>query len=118
MNKDIIKILSELGVPMHLKGYNYLIDAVEICIENPTISITKELYVDIGAKYKDIPNRVERAIRHAIDVCWYRVNKEFVNKIFGNTIDIDKGKPSNAQFCKTIANYLKYDLGGVTNEKI
>ena len=97
MNKEIVKILNTLGVPMHLKGYNYLIDAIEICMENPTISITKELYVDISVKYKDTTNSVERAIRHAIEVAFTRGHIEYdlVDKIFGNSIDTQKNKPTN-----------------------
>ncbi len=117
MNKNIVILLNNLGVPMHLKGYKYLINAIEMCQENEDIRMSKELYVHIAHRYKDAPSRVERSIRHAIEVAWTRscINCELIDAVFGSSIDINKNKPTNAQFCKTIANYLKYDLGGVKN---
>lgn len=116
MNKEIVNLLNNLGVPMHLKGYKYLIMAIEMCKENEDIRMSKELYVNIAQRYKDTPQRVERAIRHAIEVAWSRGNIDLANEIFGNSISVYKGKPTNTQFCKTIAIYLKYNLGGVDYE--
>lgn len=112
MNKEIVKILNTLGVPMHFKGYRYLINAIEMLQENDDLKMTKELYVDIASKYKDTPARVERAIRYAIEFAWTKGNIEYalVDKIFGNSIDVRKNKPTNMQFCKSIANYLLYNF--------
>lgn len=120
MNKEIVNLLSNLGVPMHLKGYKYLVMAIELCQQNQDIRMSKELYVTIGRKYNDTPSRVERSMRHAIEVAWTRscINYELINSVFGNSIDVNKANPTNAQFCKSVANYLKYDLGSVKNEKI
>lgn len=117
MNKNIVILLNNLGVPMHLKGYKYLVMAIELCQQNQDIRMSKELYVIIGRKYNDVPSRVERSMRHAIEVAWTRscINCELIETVFGSSIDINKAKPTNAHFCKTVANYLKYDLGGVKN---
>lgn len=121
MSKEIIILLNRLGVPAHIKGYKYIMEAIVLCQSNNDIRMTKELYPILANKYNDTPSRVERAIRHAVETTFNkpRINHsfyDFVNEVFGNSIDLEKGKPTNSQFVKTIANYLNYNLGE-SNEK-
>ena len=109
---SITKILHELGIPSHIKGYQYIREAIGIIYEHPeTIGgITKELYPEIAEKFDTTVSRVERAIRHAIEVSWNRANWSLMEEIFGNSVDIDKAKPTNSEFIVTIADKLKLEF--------
>ena len=108
---SITKILHELGIPSHIKGYQYIREGIGIVFENPdTIGgITKELYPELADKYDTTVSRVERAIRHAIEVSWNRGDWDLMEEIFGHSVDIDKAKPTNSEFIVTIADNLKLD---------
>jgi len=108
---SITRILHELGVPSHIKGYQYIREGVAILYEKPSAvgAITKELYPDIASKYDTTVSRVERAIRHAIEVSWNRGNWDLMEEIFGHSVDIDKAKPTNSEFIVTVADKLKLE---------
>ena len=109
---SITKMLHELGIPSHIKGYQYIREAVGIIFNNPDVigGITKELYPELATKYNTTVSRVERAIRHAIEVSWNRGNLDFMEEIFGYSVDIDKAKPTNSEFIVTIADKLRLDF--------
>ena len=108
---SITKILHELGIPSHIKGYQYIREGIGIIYERPeTIGgITKELYPELADKFDTTVSRVERAIRHAIEVSWNRGDWDLMEEIFGHSVDIDKAKPTNSEFIVTIADKLRLD---------
>lgn len=108
---SITKILHELGIPSHIKGYQYIRDGVGLIFENPEMigGITKELYPELASKFNTTVSRVERAIRHAIEVSWNRGNWDLMEEIFGNSVDIDRAKPTNSEFIVTVADKLRLD---------
>ena len=108
----VTNIIHEVGVPAHIKGYQYLREAIIMVIEDIEVinQITKRLYPQIARKYKTTPSRVERAIRHAIEVAWGRGQTEVVENIFGYTISASKGKPTNSEFIAMIADKLRLEL--------
>lgn len=108
---SITKILHELGIPSHIKGYQYIRDGVGLVFDNPEMigGITKELYPELASKFDTTVSRVERAIRHAIEVSWNRGDWDLMEEIFGNSVDIDKAKPTNSEFIVTIADKLRLD---------
>lgn len=109
---SVTKILHELGVPSHIKGYQYIRDGILMIYDNPEIvgGITKELYPDVAKKYNTTVSRVERAIRHAIEVSWNRGNWDLMEEIFGHSVDIDKAKPTNSEFIVTVADKLRLEF--------
>lgn len=109
---EVTNIMHEIGVPAHIKGYQYLRDAIMMVVKDLEIinSITKQLYPAIAKEYNTTPSRVERAIRHAIEVAWNRGRVEAINSIFGYTINVGKGKPTNSEFIAMIADKLRIDL--------
>lgn len=109
---EVTNIMHEIGVPAHIKGYQYLRDAIIMVVKDLDIinSITKQLYPAIAKDYNTTPSRVERAIRHAIEVAWNRGRIEAINSIFGYTINVNKGKPTNSEFIAMIADKLRIDL--------
>ena len=109
---SITKILHELGIPSHIKGYQYIREGVAILYEHPGVvgAITKELYPDIANKFDTTVSRVERAIRHAIEVSWNRGNWDLMEEIFGHSVDIDKAKPTNSEFIVTVADKLRLEF--------
>ena len=111
LNISITKILHELGIPSHIKGYQYIREGIGIIYERPeTIGgITKELYPELANKFDTTVSRVERAIRHAIEVSWNRGDWDLMEEIFGHSVDIDKAKPTNSEFIVTIADKLRLD---------
>ena len=113
---SITNILHELGVPSHIKGYQYIREGISMIYENPEMvgGITKELYPDIAGKFDTTTSRVERAIRHAIEVSWNRGSWDLMEEIFGHSVDIDKAKPTNSEFIVTIADKLRLELRKVT----
>lgn len=108
----ISNTLHELGVPSHVNGYKYIKEAINImCIESNMESyMTKELYLEIAKKYNSTSTRVERSIRHAIEISWNRGNWELIDKLFGNSVDIDRAKPTNSEFIVTIADMMKLKM--------
>jgi len=108
---SITKILHELGVPSHIKGYQYIREGITILYDKPEMigGITKELYPDIASKYSTTVSRVERAIRHAIEVSWNRGDWDFMEEVFGHSVDIDKAKPTNSEFIATVADKLRLE---------
>ena len=108
----VTNIIHEIGVPAHIKGYQYLRDGIIMVVNNIEVinQITKQLYPDLAKKYKTTPSRVERAIRHAIEVAWNRGQLETVESIFGYTVISNKGKPTNSEFIAMIADKLRLDL--------
>ena len=108
----ITKTLHELGVPSHIKGYQYIREGITLVYKKPDIvgGITKELYPEIAKKFDSTVSRVERAIRHAIEVSWNRGNWDLMEEIFGHSVDIDKAKPTNSEFIVTIADKMRLDF--------
>ncbi len=108
----ITNIIHEVGVPAHIKGYQYIREAISLAVKDMDVinSITKELYPTLAKKFKTTPSRVERAIRHAIEVAWTRGSLETNNIMFGNTISATKGKPTNSEFIAMIADKLRLEM--------
>lgn len=109
---SITKMLHELGMPSHIKGYQYIREGINMIYNNPDIigGITKELYPDIASKYDTTVSRVERAIRHAIEVSWNRGDLDYMEELFGHSVDIDKAKPTNSEFIVTVADKLRLEF--------
>lgn len=112
LEMDITKMLHELGIPAHIKGYQYLRDAISMVVENQEMmgSVTKILYPAIAKRNQTTASRVERAIRHAIEVAWGRGKMETIDEVFGYTISTGKGKPTNSEFIALISDkiFLEY----------
>ncbi|MGM9534544.1 MAG: sporulation transcription factor Spo0A [Intestinibacter sp.] len=108
---EITNIIHEIGVPAHIKGYLYLREAIKMVIDNVELlgAVTKELYPSIAKKFNTTPSRVERAIRHAIEVAWSRGKVDTINKLFGYTVHTTKGKPTNSEFIAMIADKLRLE---------
>ncbi|MBQ7896247.1 MAG: sporulation transcription factor Spo0A [Oscillospiraceae bacterium] len=104
----VTDIIHEIGVPAHIKGYQYLREAIILTINNMDMinAVTKVLYPEVAKKFSTTPSRVERAIRHAIEVAWDRGDIEVLQKFFGYTVSNIKGKPTNSEFIAMIADYL------------
>jgi two-component system response regulator (stage 0 sporulation protein A) len=111
LDANITSIIHEIGVPAHIKGYQYLREAITMVYNNIEIlgAITKTLYPAIAERYKTTPSRVERAIRHAIEVAWTRGNIDSISFIFGYTINISKSKPTNSEFIAMVADKLRIE---------
>ncbi|MCR3760210.1 sporulation transcription factor Spo0A [Clostridium felsineum] len=109
LESEITSIIHQIGVPAHIKGYMYLREAITMVVNNMELlsAVTKELYPSIAKKYNTTASRVERAIRHAIEVAWSRGQVETINKLFGYTINNGKGKPTNSEFIAMIADKLR-----------
>ena len=109
---EVTNIIHEIGIPAHIKGYLYLRDAIIMVIERVDLlsGVTKELYPAIALQYKTTPSRVERAIRHAIEVAWSRGNVDVINSIFGHTVNRDRGKPTNSEFIAMVADRLRMQM--------
>ena len=109
LEKDVTDMIHEIGVPAHIKGYQYLREAIMMSVNDIEMlsSITKVLYPTIAEKYDTTPSRVERAIRHAIEVAWNRGRMETLNALFGYTISTGKGKPTNSEFIALIADKIR-----------
>lgn len=108
----VTEILHQIGVPAHIKGYHYLRDSIIMSIEQPDIinAVTKQLYPSVAKKYSTTSSRVERAIRHAIEVAWDRGDVEVLNSYFGYTIQGSRGKPTNSEFIAMISDKLRLQL--------
>ncbi len=114
LEKDVTDMIHEIGVPAHIKGYQYLREAIMMSVEDVEMlgSITKVLYPTIAKKYQTTPSRVERAIRHAIEVAWSRGRMETLDALFGYTINTGKGKPTNSEFIALIADKIRLQYRG------
>ena len=109
---SITKMLHELGMPSHIKGYQYIREGITMIYNDPNIigGITKELYPELASKFDTTVSRVERAIRHAIEVSWNRGNWDYMEELFGHSVDIDKAKPTNTEFIVTVADKLRLEF--------
>lgn len=112
VEREVCKILKELGVPASLKGYSYIRLAIIEMFYNSNLigRVSKSIYPFIAKSFNSTASRVERAMRHAIDISWNRGNIDVINEIFGYSIDFDKGKPTNSEFISMIADNLKNRL--------
>ena len=108
----VTDVIHQIGVPAHIKGYHYLRDSIILAIEQPDIinSVTKQLYPMVAKKNATTPSRVERAIRHAIEVAWDRGDVDILNSYFGYTIHNGRGKPTNSEFIAMISDKLRLKL--------
>lgn len=112
LETEVTSVIHEIGIPAHIKGYQYLRDAIIMAINDMDIlnSITKQLYPNIAKNYNTTPSRVERAIRHAIEVAWSRGKMDTIDKLFGYTVNNGKGKPTNSEFIALIADRLRLEM--------
>lgn len=108
----IRELLTELGTPAHIKGHRYIITALRLIVEDPDNidAITKKLYPGIAAEQDTTKSRVERAVRHAIEVTWDRGDLSVLARYFGNTVSLNKGKPTNAEFLAQLANTIRHKM--------
>ncbi len=111
LENDVTQILHEIGVPAHIKGYQYLRDAIISSVQDQDMlaSVTKVLYPNIAKKHQTTPSRVERAIRHAIEVAWSRGKMDTINEIFGYTVSNGKGKPTNSEFIALLSDKIRLE---------
>jgi two-component system response regulator (stage 0 sporulation protein A) len=111
LDANITSIIHEIGVPAHIKGYLYLREAISMVYNDIELlgSITKVLYPDIAKKYNTTASRVERAIRHAIEVAWSRGNIDSISSLFGYTVSMSKAKPTNSEFIAMVADKLRLE---------
>ena len=111
LESDVTNIIHEIGVPAHIKGYQYLRDAIMMSVNDNEMlnSITKMLYPCIAKRHKTTPSRVERAIRHAIEVAWSRGKMDTIDELFGYTVNNGKGKPTNSEFVALIADKIRLE---------
>lgn len=109
LEQDVTNMIHDIGVPAHIKGYQYLREAIMMSVNDPVMisSITKVLYPTIAKNFQTTPSRVERAIRHAIEVAWSRGKMETLDTLFGYTINTGKGKPTNSEFIALIADKIR-----------
>lgn len=112
LETEISALIRDIGIPAHIKGYSYIRDAITLVLDDIDIlsAITKELYPTVAKKHNTTASRVERAIRHSIEVAWQRGNATTINSIFGATISSSKGKPTNSEFIAVIAEKLRLQL--------
>lgn len=111
LETDVTNMIHEIGVPAHIKGYQYLRDAIMMSVEDMEMlnSITKILYPTIAKNHQTTPSRVERAIRHAIEVAWSRGKMDTIDELFGYTVSNGKGKPTNSEFIALIADRIRLE---------
>lgn len=111
LESDVTQMIHEIGVPAHIKGYQYLRDAIIMSVNDVEIlgSITKRLYPSIAKKHKTTSSRVERAIRHAIETAWSRGKMDTIEELFGYTVSDRKGKPTNSEFIALIADKIRLE---------
>jgi len=112
LDNDVTAIIHEIGIPAHIKGYRYLREAIMMVVERVDLlgCVTKELYPTIARTHSTTPSRVERAIRHAIEVAWSRGNVEVINGLFGHTVNRERGKPTNSEFIAMVADRLRMEV--------
>ncbi len=112
LEETVTSIIHEVGVPAHIRGYQYVREAIMIAVEDAGVinSVTKTLYPEVAGRYHTTPSRVERAIRHAIEVAWDRGDLETLQKIFGYTVSNTKGKPTNSEFIAMISDRIRLQI--------
>ena len=117
LNTTITRMLHDLGIPSHIKGYNYIREGICLVYENPSMigGITKELYPALASRFNTTTSRIERAIRHAIEVSWNRGDLDYMEELFGHSVDIDRAKPTNSEFIVTLADKLRIENHKVGN---
>jgi two-component system, response regulator, stage 0 sporulation protein A len=111
LDNDVTTIIHEIGIPAHIKGYRYLREAIMMVVNRVDLlgCVTKELYPTIARDHQTTPSRVERAIRHAIEVAWSRGNVEVISGLFGHTVNRERGKPTNSEFIAMVADKLRME---------
>jgi len=112
LEKIVSDIIHKLGVPASIRGYQYMRESIIMCVKDPeaVTSITKLLYPEVAKKFSTTPSRVERAIRHGIEVAWTRGDLNYCEEIFGYTIAVNKGKPTNSEFIALIADTIRLKM--------
>ena len=107
----VTSVIHEIGVPAHIKGYQYLREAIMITVRDMDVinAVTKILYPEVAKRYATTPSRVERAIRHAIEVAWSRGKVDTIDELFGYTVNNGKGKPTNSEFVALIADKIRLE---------
>lgn len=112
LERVITPIIHDIGIPAHIKGYRFIRSAIIMAVKDSEVinHITKQLYPDLAKMYKTTPSRIERAIRHAIEVSWTRGRSETMNELFGYTISSEKGKPTNSEFIAMIADNIRLKI--------
>lgn len=111
LENHVTNMLHEIGIPAHIKGYHYLRDAIIMAVDDMDVlnAITKVLYPTVAKKYQTTSSRVERAIRHAIEVAWNRGKLDTLDELFGYTVSTGKGKPTNSEFIALIADTIQLE---------
>ena len=114
LQEKVTEIIHEVGVPAHIKGYQYLREAILIAVEDMDVinAVTKVLYPEVARRYNTTPSRVERAVRHAIETAWDRGDLETLQRYFGYTVSNTKGKPTNSEFIAMIADRIRLQSKG------
>ena len=109
LTRKVTEMIRTLGVPAHIKGYGYLRESIILAVNDPELinGITKELYPQVAKTFHTTPSRVERAIRHAIEVAWDRGDIEVLQNFFGYTVSLSKGKPTNGEFIALVADEIR-----------
>ena len=109
MRREVTAVIHEVGVPAHIKGYQYVREAIVIAVQDMDVinAVTKVLYPEVARRYSTTPSRVERAVRHAIEVAWDRGDLETLQRYFGYTVSNTKGKPTNSEFIAMIADRIR-----------
>ena len=117
LNTTITRMLHDLGIPSHIKGYTYIREGICLVYEKPSMigGITKELYPALASRFNTTTSRIERAIRHAIEVSWNRGDLDYMEELFGHSVDIDRAKPTNSEFIVTLADKLRIENHKVGN---
>jgi len=112
LNTEVTRIIHEMGIPANIRGYMYLREAIIMVVNEVGLlnGVTKELYPRVAQKFDTTAPRVERAIRHAIEIAWTRGNIEFLNSVFGHTVSSEKGKPTNSAFIARVADKLRLEM--------
>lgn len=109
LEREVTSVIHEVGVPAHIKGYQYVREAILIAVQDMDVinAVTKVLYPEVARRYATTPSRVERAVRHAIEVAWDRGDLETLQRYFGYTVNSTKGKPTNSEFIAMIADRIR-----------
>lgn len=112
LDSEVTELIHKIGIPAHIKGYLYLREAIVMVVEDVDLLslVTKQLYPTVAERFMTTPSRVERAIRHAIEVAWTRGDLEAIESVFGHTISRERGKPTNSEFIAMIADRLRLKL--------
>ena len=109
LERQVTAVIHEVGVPAHIKGYQYVREAIIIAVQDMDVinAVTKVLYPEVAKRYSTTPSRVERAVRHAIEVAWERGDLDTLQRYFGYTVNSSKGKPTNSEFIAMIADRIR-----------